>query len=357
MQKRRFDAGAAGKLTDWYTENKRSLPWRDTGNPYDVWISEIMLQQTRIEAVREKFILFRKELPDTASLASCDDDRLMRLWEGLGYYSRARNLKKCAVVLQEQYDGRLPADYHALLSLPGIGSYTAGAVGSIAFNLPVPAVDGNVMRVIARYLGITDDIRRNETKKTVTEAIQDVYDAGRISPSSFSQGLMELGQCVCVPGPKPKCSVCPLQETCTAFREKSFGRIPYRSPLKKRRKTDRTILVIRDADHFLLHRRPPEGLLAGLYEFCGTDGHLSRKQALQEAERMGFLPIRIKPLPDSVHIFTHLEWHMKAYEILCGEIREVPDENYLLLNKKELQSYAVPSAFRTYVSWYELRNE
>ena len=157
------------KLIQWYDQNKRSLPWRDTGNPYDVWLSEIMLQQTRIEAVKPKYIAFKNELPDIASLANCDDDRLMRLWEGLGYYSRARNLKKCAIFLMEYYDGKLPKDFELLKILPGIGPYTAGAIASIAYNLPAPAIDGNVLRVLTRYYGITEDIRLPKVKETIEE--------------------------------------------------------------------------------------------------------------------------------------------------------------------------------------------
>lgn len=355
MKRFEFSTEDAGKLTDWFSVNKRNLPWRDTGDPYDVWISEIMLQQTRIEAVRDKFIQFTEELPDIDSLAECEDDRLMRLWEGLGYYSRARNLKKCAVVLKEKYDSRLPADYDALLALPGIGPYTAAAVASIAFGIPVTAVDGNVLRVIARYFGITDDIRQNTTKKTIEDSLADVHQDGTISPSLFTQGLMELGQMVCVPKGKPKCEKCPLSHHCSAYREQTYDSIPYRSPLKKRKVIGRTILVIRDADRFLLHKRP-EGLLGGLYEFPGTDRYLSSHEAMLEAEKMGFTPLRIKALPEAVHIFTHLEWHMKAFEITCGEITELSGEDYILLNKKELQSYAVPSAFRTYVNWYEIRD-
>ena len=356
MRKTAITQEDAGQLCKWYSVNKRPLPWRDTGDPYHVWISEIMLQQTRIEAVRNKYVQFISELPDISSLAGCDEDRLMRLWEGLGYYSRARSLKKCAGILMEDYNGRLPADYNALLKLPGIGPYTAGAIASIAFHLPYPAVDGNVLRILARISGCRDDIREEKTKQELTGMITDVYKAD-IDPALFNQGLMELGQTVCLPNGSPRCQQCVWSVNCTAARENTTGSIPFRSSLKQRKIRERTVLVIRDGSSFLLRKRPAEGLLAGLYEFPGYDGHLSRKEALHEAEKLSLAPLTVKALPDAKHVFTHLEWHMKAYEITVAEITSVPDGNYILAKKKELAGLAVPSAFRTYTDWYSLRDQ
>ena len=345
----------AETLCAWYEKNRRTLPWRDTGDPYDVWLSEIMLQQTRIEAVREKFIAFRRELPDIASLAACDEDRLMRLWEGLGYYSRARNLRKCAQVLMQEYGGRLPEEADELRKLPGIGPYTAGAIASIAFEKPVPAVDGNVLRILARIAACTDDIRDEKTKKHLCSLLSDAFLSLR-KPSSLTQGLMELGQTVCVPNGSPHCDMCPWNSFCAAHRENLTESIPFRSSLKQRRICERTLLVIRDGDRFLMHRRKETGLLGGLYEFDGRDGFLRRREAMAEAEKLGFAPVKIKELPASKHVFTHLEWHMKAYEIMTAQCAHVPDESYVLVSKKELQSLAVPSAFHAYVSYYSLRD-
>ncbi|MBQ1809987.1 MAG: A/G-specific adenine glycosylase, partial [Erysipelotrichaceae bacterium] len=233
----------ARTLAVWYRENKRPLPWRDTGDPYHVWISEIMLQQTRIEAVKEKYLRFMKELPDIASLAECPEDDLMRLWEGLGYYSRARNLKKCAQLLIKEYDGRLPADYEKLVSLPGIGPYTAGAVASIAFGLPCPAVDGNVMRVISRRCGIREDVRLPSTEKAVRELLLPLYQDVR--SGDLNQGLMELGETLCLPKDRFRCAACPLREHCFAFRNDLTSQIPFRSASKRRRIVKRTLAVIR----------------------------------------------------------------------------------------------------------------
>jgi A/G-specific adenine glycosylase len=354
-----MNINTAEEIVHWYDKNKRSLPWRDTNNPYDVWLSEIMLQQTRIDAVKPKYELFKKNLPDIASLAACEDDALMRLWEGLGYYSRARNLKKCANALVEQYAGKLPAAYDALIKLPGIGPYTAGAISSIAYDMPVPAVDGNVLRVLARYFGIKDDVRNEAVKKKIQDTIQDLYETKQKKGffSSFNQGLMEIGEVVCVPNGAPHCDACPLQEKCICCKKKLYEEIPYRSSLKERKIIERTLLILRDGDSFLLHKRDEKGLLAGLYEFIGIDETLNEKQALKEAERMGAVPVRITHLPEAKHIFTHLEWYMHAYEIQVEQIEQLKIDHCILANKKELASLAIPSAFKTYINWYSLRDQ
>lgn len=349
-----MDIADAEKLIQWYMDHKRELPWRDTGNAYDVWLSEIMLQQTRIEAVREKFIAFKKAIPDIRTLAEYDHDALMRLWEGLGYYSRAANLQKCAKVLVEQYDGKLPEEYEQLVKLPGIGPYTAGAVASIAYGKGVSAIDGNVMRVLARYFGFKEDIREQSTKDAVFQSIQDVYRKP-VSYSAFNQGLMELGEVICVPKGKVLCENCPLYEKCFAYKNQCINSIPYRSPLKQKKIVERTLLVIRQGDRFLLHKRPEKGLLANLYEFIGVERKLSPQEALREAEKMGMEPLHIQRLPDAKHIFTHLEWHMTAYEIQVGDMNEQND--FLFANKKELAGMAIPSAFKTYVDWFSLREK
>lgn len=340
-------------LTSWYRKNKRAFPWRDTGDPYHVWVSEIMLQQTRIEAVREKYIRFINELPDIQSLASVSDDRLMVLWEGLGYYSRARNLKKCAHALMDEYDGKLPADHEALKKLPGIGPYTAGAIASIAFDLLYPAVDGNVLRVLSRFTGLRDDIRDPSVRKAFEKQLQEYMQAYAEKPSDFTQALMELGETLCSVR-NPACEDCPLHHSCTASDKNLTDVIPYRSLLKERKVIERTLLVIRDGERFVIRRREDGGLLGGLYEFIGIEGSLSPSEALQEAEKLGFQALKIQRLPDSKHVFTHLEWHMKAYEILCAEITEI-SEPFYALKKKELQDTAFPSAFSTYLKWYSVR--
>lgn len=347
-------------LVDWFEKNHRDLPWRDTDNPYDTWISEIMLQQTRVEAVRDRFIAFKKELPDMKALASVDDDRLMKLWEGMGYYSRARNLKKCAILLERDYGGKLPGDPGELVRLPGIGPYTAGAIASQAYGVPVPAVDGNVLRVLARRFEISEDIRKDSVKKEITAAVQETLDEQaawgmKTNPrfvSHFNQGLMELGATLCGPNEPPHCDTCPLFQTCLAHLHGTTDRIPFRSALKQRTIVNRTLLIIRCADTFLLQKRPATGLLAGLYEFPGIDQWISESEAVHEAERRFQVQIlRIRRLPDAVHIFSHVEWHMRAYELTAADLEE--ENGLLFLTKKELQNYAVPSAFKAYIHYYE----
>lgn len=358
MAEYRFTENAIESLISWYRTHKRALPWRDTGVPYDVWLSEIMLQQTRIEAVIPRFLMFKKELPTIHDLSLCEDDRLMRLWEGLGYYSRARNLKKCACILTEKYDGKLPSDPDRLARLPGIGPYTAGAIASIAFGIGVPAVDGNIMRILARYFGIDKNIRLPETKKLFEEILSDVFSHPSFSSagSEINQGFMELGQTVCIPNGFPQCASCPLSVSCRAYQTDTISDFPFRSALKKRKIIQRTLLVIRDGQHFLMHKRPETGLLAGLYEFTGVDRSCSKAEAVTEAERMGLKPLKISALPDSMHIFTHLEWHMKAFEIQVEELTQMPEGSFLRVTKKELSDMAIPSAFKTYVDWYSLRD-
>ena len=352
-------------LIGWYRENRRTLPWRDTGNPYDVWLSEIMLQQTRVEFVKERFVQFKNALPDIPSLAAVSDDELMKLWEGMGYYSRARNLKKCALVLMDQYEGHLPADYDALLSLPGIGPYTAGAIASIGCGIPVPAVDGNVLRVFARLMGDARDIRRTEIRNDINacitrflaaEGAELCSDDPRFIPD-FTQAWMELGALVCVPNGEPHCAECPLHNTCISYNEKTTDTIPYRSPLKDRTIVNRTIAVIRDGSRFLLRKRPEKGLLAGLYEFPGYEGVLNKQNLAKSLIKDGLDPIRITALPSSKHIFSHVEWHMTAYEVMIENVDEVPMEHAVLLTKRELQRFAVPSAFKAYKEYYSWEDD
>ena len=350
-----ISASQAVKLCDWYEKNRRDLPWRVSNDPYDVWLSEIMLQQTRIEAVKRRYIEFQEELPSVQAVAECEDDRLMRLWEGMGYYSRARNLKRCAETLMKEYDGTFPADAAKLKKLPGIGPYTAGAIASICFDLPVPAVDGNVMRVVSRLFLIRDDIRDAKTKKLVEEMIRSLLESKAVSASVFNQAVMELGEIICVPNGVPLCEQCPLSDSCQAHIKDLTDEIPYRSELKQRKIEQRTLLIIHDGERFLIHKRPDRGLLASLYEFYGTDADLNEKEALKAVMGMGLSPLRIRVLPESKHIFTHKEWHMKAYEIMVEDASQFSGESMFLVTKKELASLAVPSAFKTYMDWYSLR--
>ena len=337
------------KVAEWYETNKRELPWRDSGDPYDVLLSEIMLQQTRIESVKERFIAFKKVLPDILSLAEADDTLLMKLWEGMGYYSRARNLKKCAVEIQKKYQGKIPASKEELQKLPGIGPYTSGAISAIAYGRAAAAVDGNVLRVFARLYNDNSDIRADSTKKKYEASITSFYAAHELPPqiiSDFTQGIMELGEVLCVPNGEPDCESCPLREFCEAYRQETTDSIPYRSSLKKRKIQERTLFIIHDATRVYLHQRPSAGLLADLYEFPGVEKKLSTEEAETELKKRKISYVQINALPENKHIFSHIEWHMQAFEVKCEKLTE--KEGLLACTKEELSQYAIPSAFKLY---------
>ncbi|MBE6621143.1 MAG: A/G-specific adenine glycosylase [Ruminococcaceae bacterium] len=343
-------------LLAWYEQNKRPLPWREAPDPYHVWLSEIMLQQTRIEAVIPYYERFLQACPTVCALAEIEDDKLMKLWEGLGYYSRARNLKKAAGVMVERYGGQLPADYEALLSLPGIGAYTAGAIASIAFGLPEPAVDGNVLRVITRLCADEDDVMKQTTRSRVSDRLRMIYPSEPDRAAAMTQALMELGEQVCIPNGAPRCQSCPLGATCLARAKGLTDVIPHRAPKKSRRIQQRTVFLLLHEGKVALRRREDKGLLSGLWEFPGEECHLDEAQAADLLEEKGIRCSRIRPLADAVHIFTHVEWHMKGYAIHC---REVPWESDLVfVTPQEIRrQYALPTAFRAFARALEAMEE
>ncbi len=336
-------------LLDWYQENKRELLWRKDQEPYHIWLSEIMLQQTRVEAVRGYYARFLEELPDIKSLAECPEEKLLKLWEGLGYYNRARNLKKAAEKIMEEHGGSFPSSYEEILALPGIGSYTAGAVSSIAFSLPYPAVDGNVLRVLMRVGDDPSDIAKAEVKKE-TEKILKVNMPS--DPGSWNQALMELGALVCLPNGEPHCSLCPWKEICLAKANQRISQRPVKSPKKPRRIEKRSILLLSDGERVLLHKRPKKGLLAGLYEFPNMEDWQEEKVLLEYARGLGAEVLRIEELEEAKHIFTHVEWRMKGYLLRIEEAHELKGKDFLYVDLKELETlYAIPSAFRAYTNF------
>ncbi len=307
-------------LVGWYLLNRRVLPWRQSPDPYRVWVSEIMLQQTRIEAVISYYKRFMEALPDIEALAECEEDKLLKLWEGLGYYNRARNLKRAAEIITRDYGGRFPEDPEAVKSLPGIGSYTAGAVCSIAFGLPLPAVDGNVMRVWARLTGYGDNVLdpgvRRRAEEDVTEILVKRCGAeGDVHPGDFNQALMELGETVCLPAGAPGCGTCPVREMCAACSSGLTDRIPRREKKQKRRAQKKTVLIVLDGAGVAVRKREEGGLLAGLYEFPNVEGHISGKEAVAFAAREGYDTLYVQSLKAAKHAFSHIEWDMIAYEL------------------------------------------
>lgn len=337
-----------GPLIDWYREHARDLPWRKDRDAYHVWISEIMLQQTRVEAVKPYYLRFMEAFPNAEALAGAEDEVLLKMWEGLGYYSRARNLKKAAIRIRDEYGGELPASREELLTLPGIGSYTAGAVASIAFGIPVPAVDGNVLRVLSRFLGSRLDVSLSGTKKRFEKLLSETMD--REEPGLYNQGLFEVGALVCVPNGAPRCGICPLAWLCRAKREGLWEELPVKASKKPRRVQEKTIFVLTSGTQVAIRKRPDKGLLASLYEFPGAEGCLSLENDWEKAADAAGVArediVSVEPLGEAKHIFSHVEWHMTGYHIrLKGKI----PERFVAADIRELETrYPIPSAFEAY---------
>ena len=339
-------------LLKWFDQNARILPWRDQPTPYRVWVSEIMLQQTRVEAVKPFYQRFMEALPDIQALADCDEEELLKLWEGLGYYNRVRNMQIAARTVLQEYGGKLPDDYLELQKLKGIGSYTAGAITSIAYGKVAPAVDGNVLRVISRVALSREDILKQSVKRSMEQAIVAIMPADR--PGAFNQALMELGAMVCVPNGEPHCERCPLKELCLTRKMGAIDEIPVKRERKPRRIEEKTVMIIRDGEHLAIHKRPPKGLLPGLYELPNTEGHLTQDDAVAWVKGKGFSPIRIKGLETAKHIFSHVEWHMTAYLILIEDPQETGDFLFVEPEKTE-EKYPIPAAFAAYAGYMEIK--
>ncbi len=395
-------------LLHWYEFHRRILPWREDPTPYHVWVSEIMLQQTRVEAVRGYYDRFLTCLPDVKALAEAEEDELLKLWEGLGYYNRVRNMQKAAKVLVEQYGGEMPADFEKIRALPGIGDYTAGAISSIAFGLPYPAVDGNVLRVMSRITGSEEDIAKESTKQKMKQDLTAIMPK---ESGDFNQSLMELGATVCLPNGKPLCEQCPVMHLCKAFHSGRETELPVKSGKKARRIEKRTVFLVFCGEKVLLHRRPKKGLLAGLWEFPNVaagetregkqsamtlkllTAYVSEALRMQKPDSAGECAKEVTPTvrkdKKAKHIFSHVEWHMEGVRIEteqgddmqecltalmqgltgCSEAnpadagresfadakvgagdRNGPEKDWVFVTPEELrETYPVPSAFEVYV--------
>ena len=333
-------------LLPWYRLHKRDLPWRQDKEPYHIWISEIMLQQTRVEAVKGYYARFLARLPDIEALAACDDDSLHKLWEGLGYYSRVRNLKKAAQTVMDRHGGIFPKSHAEVLALPGIGDYTAGAICSIAYNMPTPAVDGNVLRVCARLLDDPSPIDLPATKKRVTQDLTAVYpeEAG-----DFTQALMELGATLCGPNRKPDCESCPCRSFCRGHLHGTAESLPVKSPRKEKRQEDRTVFILSCNGKYALEKRPAKGLLAGLWQFPNISGHPDVNSCLETLRNLGLNPTDILREVHRKHIFTHIIWNMKGVYLEVAE--PTGDFHWFTADKINTQA-ALPTAFRLF--WEEL---
>ena len=335
----------------WFKKHKRDLPWRGNPDAYRVWVSEIMLQQTRVEAVKPYYERFLKEFPTVEALAEADEDKLLKLWEGLGYYNRVRNMQKAAQQIMIDYQGRFPDTYEEIRSLKGIGNYTAGAISAFAYGIPKPAVDGNVLRVVSRLVGSREDIGKQSVRKKVEEALERVIPAD--AASDFNQGLIELGAIVCVPNGEAKCERCPVAGLCEARRQGNIAKIPVKSKSKARRVEQRTVFLFWDGKRLAIRKRPSRGLLAGLYEFPSESGNMSLAEAADYSKKIGLAPVRIKELGEAKHVFSHVEWHMNGYEILVDELEKTNKKGYLFIRPKEIEeAYPIPSAFGYYAGLF-----
>lgn len=342
-------------LLNWYYANARKLPWRENPDAYRIWVSEIMLQQTRVEAVKPYYQRFLEKYPDVLSLADAKEEELLKYWEGLGYYNRVRNMQKAAIQVREKYRGIMPTKYEYLIELSGIGPYTAGAVASIAGGEKVPAVDGNVLRIMTRLEGSYANISEPSTGKAIREELLKCMPQ---TPGDFNQALMELGATVCLPNGEPKCEECPWKSACRAKKLGIIAELPVKNKPQKRRVEERTLILLSGTKGVALCKRPNKGLLAGMYEIPSLSGHLSKEQVLEHVKEIGYHPLRIRQLEDYVHVFSHVEWHMKAFLLYIDEITDSvkKDKNnaFFFVESKELKEhYPLPSAFSPYRKYME----
>lgn len=344
----------AEPLVKWYQKHKRDLPWRREISAYRVWVSEIMLQQTRVEAVKPFYERFLRALPTVEALAQAEEDKLLKLWEGLGYYNRVRNMQKAARQIMTDYGGEFPNTYDKIRSLTGIGNYTAGAISSFAFGIPKPAVDGNVMRVVSRLTKSRQDIMKSAVRKEVERALEEVIPSG--AESDFNQGLIELGAIVCVPNGEPKCEICPLREQCRARASGIQTELPVKTKDKARKIEKRTVFIFKDGESVAIKKRPPKGLLAGLYELPNEPGHLSYDEAVAYSNAIGLTPIHIKELGPAKHIFSHVEWQMIGYVIRVDELEKTNNKELIFIHPRDIENdYPIPAAFEGYTDYMKIK--
>lgn len=337
-----------GVLLPWYQKNKRDLPWREDADPYHIWLSEIMLQQTRVEAVKGYYSAFLRALPNIDALSKADDALLHKLWEGLGYYSRVRNLKKAAQIIMSDHGGRMPRDHGAVRKLPGIGPYTAGAVCSIAFGMKTPAVDGNVLRVISRLTDDDTPVDRPSYKTFVQQQLEKIYPE---QAGDFTQALMELGATVCGPNKKPDCPKCPCRGFCIGRMSGRAEQLPARSPKKDRREEAYTVFLLSCEGKYALRKRPNKGLLAGLWEFPNAPGKLDTDAIIEQVEHMGLNAKEILRTVERKHVFTHVQWDMRGAYLETAEM----GGDFTWLTPAEISGQAaLPTAFRIF--WDEIKH-
>lgn len=344
-EKSRIYKGLPERLLNWYEKNARSLPWRQDQDTYHIWLSEIMLQQTRVDTVIDYYHRFLEAFPTVYDLANADIERVLKLWEGLGYYSRARNLHKTAKIIVEKYEGEFPRNHKELLALPGIGGYTAGAIASISFNLPIAAVDGNVLRVISR---ITEDYRcidHENTKKEIGKNLEEVYPKDRCG--DFTQSLMELGATICLPNGSPLCHQCPVRAICMANKNGTQEFLPVRKEKTVRKEQQKTLFVFNAQGKIALQRREEKGVLEGMWELPNREGTLDHREVASYVEQLGILDYKVENPKRGQHIFTHIKWEMVCYYIYCEE----PFGSFIWADAEALEKeYSIPTAFKKFLN-------
>lgn len=331
------------KLLEWYFDHQRKLPWRESQNPYYIWVSEIMLQQTRVDTVIPYFNRFIQRLPNIEELSIIEEDNLLKLWEGLGYYSRVKNMQKCAKVIMEKYAGNMPEDYEELIKLPGIGFYTAGAISSIAFKKCIPAVDGNVLRIMTRLYKDYDDISKESTKKKYFNLLLQKMDQN--FPGEFNQALMDLGAMICIPNGEAKCHKCPLAEYCKAYIHHCVEKLPVKNNKITRKVEEKTVLLFRYKNEIAIVKRPDYGLLASLYEYPTIENKRNEHEILSYLEEKKIPYLKLNTLAESKHLFSHIEWKMIGYEIYLE--KKIPTYQWCSVIDV-MEKYSIPTAYKKY---------
>ncbi len=339
-------------LMNWYEKEARDLPWRREPSPYGIWVSEMMLQQTRVETVIPYYNRFMEAFPDVFALALGEEEQLLKLWQGLGYYARARNLKKGAEMVVKNYHGKIPENREELMKIPGIGPYISSAIASMAFQKPVASLDGNLYRVLARIYLWEEEINSVHSKRALAQLAENLLCQDK--PGDFNQAMMDLGATICIPNGAPMCGRCPVNEHCKAYSEGKTDSIPVKTTKKPRKILNKTVFLVRYLNYVVLRKRPNSGLLAGLWEFPNVDGNLSWEQAQKFLRIGGIISGDFHEIGDSKHVFTHLEWKMKGYEIVINDripFTGIEPYNHWQWVELEVlhQEYSIPSAFRDYV--------
>lgn len=333
------------KIVEWYQKNKRDLPWRKDKNPYHIWISEIMLQQTRIEAVIGYYYRFLEKIPDIKTLATIEEKSLLKLWEGLGYYNRARNLKIAAIQIENEYQGKFPTTYEEIMKLKGIGEYTASAISSICYSESQVTIDGNVLRVFTRFYNDQRNIDETRTRKSIREHLQKIIPE---ESGDFNQGLMEIGETICIPNGIPKCNICPLKKDCLANQYNTYQDLPIRKKKTVKKQEDYTILIFQNQDKVAIYQRTKESLLNNLWGFPQLEGLFSMEEIKDYLIKQNIKYQCIQEGIQNIHIFTHKKWNMISYTI------KLTKENSLSQYKWEKISeikkrYAIPTAYKPFL--------